>query len=106
VPARVQELVDALCPDDGALIARCVPHQAPAWQGTTAERGPGFGEPDLIVGAVLEDLAGGFAAVAAAVASVGAKLRVRVMETLHDRDTDALATLRPCVPTTTMRAVR
>jgi hypothetical protein len=104
VPARVQELVDALCADDGALVAHRVPYQAPAWQGTTAERGPGFGEPDLIIGAVFDQLAAGFTAVAAAVASVGAKLRVRVTEALHDRSVDALAPLRPCIPPPTRGA--
>jgi hypothetical protein len=98
VPARVQELVDALCADDGVLGSHGVPYQAPAWQGTTSQRAPGFGEPDLIVGAVFDELATGFTAVAEAVAFVGAKLRVRVMEALRDRGTDALAMLRPCSP--------
>jgi hypothetical protein len=106
VPARVQELVDALCADDGVLVSHGVPYQAPAWQGTTAECARGFGEPDLIIGAVFDQLAAGFTAVATAVDSVGAKLRVRVMEALHDGDTDALATLRPCTPHPTTRAAR
>jgi hypothetical protein len=101
VPARVQELVDVLCADDGALAACRSPHQAPAWQGTTVRHSPGFGEPDLIVGAVFDDLVAGFTAVAATVASVGATLRVRVAEALHDQGTDALAMLRPCNPPTT-----
>lgn len=103
VPARVQELVDALCADDGALVASSVPFQAPAWQGATARLSPGFGEADLLVGAVFEDLATGFAAVSAAVAAVGATVRVRVSEAHHDRDVDALAVLRPCAPTTTRK---
>jgi hypothetical protein len=98
VPARVQELVDALCADDGALVPHRAAYQQLAWQGSTAQRLAEFGEPDLIIGAVFDDLAAGFKTVAAAVAPVGAKLRVRVMEALHDRDTDALAMLRPCVP--------
>lgn len=101
VPARVQELVDALCAGDGALIAHHLPGQSPAWQGTTSSLAPGFGGPDLVVGAVFDDLAGGFTAVAAAVARVGARLHVRVSEALHDRGVDALAMLRPCRPPAT-----
>jgi ribosomal protein L7/L12 len=104
-PARVQELVDTLCADDGALVASRVAFQAPAWQGTTAERLPGFGEADLVVGAVFEELVAGFAAVAAGAAAVGATVRVRVAEAHSDRDVDALAFLRPCVPTTSRTLV-
>ncbi len=101
VPARVQELVDALCADNGALVAHGVPYQAPAWQGATAERTPGFGEPDLVIGAVFDQLAAGFSAVASSrclrrseVACRGHRRRCTIRGTWS-----ALAMLRPCTPT-------
>jgi hypothetical protein len=88
-PTRVQALVDALCAEDGPLVAHA--EQAPAWQAREA-----FGEPDLVIGTVFEDLATGFAVIAGAVASAGATLHVRLTEAMNERD--ALAMLRPCTP--------
>ena len=101
VPGDVQRIVDALCADDGALVLHRVPCQAPGWRGATAETAAVFGEGDLVVAAVFEDLAAGFAGVQAAAAAVGALVRVRVAEAHGERGADALAHLRPCVPPTT-----
>ena len=105
VPADVQRIVDALCADEGALVVHRVKWQAPAWRGTTAAHPAGFGDCDLVVGAVFEDLAAGFAGVAAAAAAVGAVVRVRVAEGAGERAGDALAHLRPCAPATTCKLV-
>lgn len=98
VPPLVQNLVDELCGDGGTLAALSADHQPVAWQGRTAGRPLDFGAPDLLIGAVFKDLAAGFKAVSVAAASAGASVRVRVAEALHDRGTDALAMLRPCIP--------
>ncbi len=101
IPGDVQRIVDALCADDGALVAHRVPWQAPVWRGTTADKPAAFGEGDLLVAAVFDDLAAGFAGVQAAAAAVGALVRVRVAEAHGEHGADALAHLRPCVPPTT-----
>jgi ribosomal protein L7/L12 len=98
VPARVQDIVDTLCADDGALTTQRVIGYPPAWRGAVADQPAGFGEGDLVVGAVFDDLCAGFTGVAAAVAAVGASLRVRVSEAHGEGD--PLAFLRPCVPPT------
>jgi ribosomal protein L7/L12 len=98
VPARVQDLVDALCADDGALTMLRAAGHAPAWRGAVAEGRAGLGSGDLVIGAVFDDLCAGFTAVAAAVHAVGATLRVRVSESLGEAD--PLAVLRPCMPPT------
>ena len=98
VPARVQDLVDALCAEGGALTALRVAGHAPGWRGAVADQPAGFGEGDLVVGAVFDDLCAGFTAVAAAATAAGAGLRVRVSEAQGDGD--PLAFLRPCVPPT------
>ncbi len=98
VPTRVQELVDLLNAEDGALTKLRVNHIAPAWRGITPDKAAGFGDADLEVGVVFDDLAAGFAAVSAACSQVGAGVRVRVSEATHHGD--PLAFLRPCVPAT------
>ena len=98
VPARVQDIVDALCADDGALTTLRVPGHAPAWRGAVPGKPAGFGDGDLTIGAVFGDLCAGFTAVAAVVQAAGASLRVRVSEAYAEGD--SLAFLRPCVPPT------
>lgn len=98
VPARVQDIVDALCAEDGALTTLRVAGHAPAWRGVTANKPAGFGDGDLVIGAVFDDLCAGFTAVATAAQAAGASLRVRVSEAYGEAD--PLAFLRPCVPPT------
>jgi ribosomal protein L7/L12 len=98
VPARVQELVDLLNAETGALTTLRVNHIAPAWRGVVPDKPAGFGDGDLVIGAVFDDLAAGFAAVAAACASVGAMPRIRISEA--HAGGDPLAYLRPNIPPT------
>lgn len=98
VPARVQDLIDALCAEDGALTTLRADRHAPAWRGAMADKPGGVGEGDLVIGAVFDDVCAGFTAVAASVAAAGASLRVRVSEAPGAGD--PLAFLRPCVPPT------
>lgn len=93
IPASVQRVIDEL---HGTLAGLCI--QPPAWQGATPDQASKFMDADLLFGAVFTDLVKGFAAVNTAVTRVGAVLRVRISEALHDRDVDALAMLRPCRP--------
>jgi ribosomal protein L7/L12 len=98
IPARVQDIVDALCAEDGALTTLREPGTAPAWRGAVSGKPAGFGDGDLVIGAVFDDLCAGFTAVAAAARAVGASVRVRVSEAYSEGD--PLAFLRPCVPPT------
>jgi len=98
IPARVQDIIDALCADDGALTRLRVTGHAPAWRGVVAGKPAGFGDGDLTIGAVFDDLCAGFMGVATAVQAAGASLRVRVSEAYGEGD--PLAFLRPCVPPT------
>lgn len=97
IAARVRDIVDRLCAEDGALTLRRAGTHAPAWRGVVAGE-PAFGEADLTVGAVFDDLAAGFAGVAAAAKAHGAYVYVTVSEAHGDGD--PLAFLRPCVPPT------
>jgi len=91
VPARVQDIVDALCSEGGVFsIALKVP--APAWRGALSG-GEKFGEPDLIVGAAFEDLQTGFTRVAEVCAAAGAPVTVRIAESPSEGD--PFAHLRP-----------
>jgi hypothetical protein len=96
VPARVRDIIDTLCADDGALSLHGRRGHPPAWRGVVEGAEPGFGESDLVVGAVFDDLAAGFAGVAAAAQAHGAGLRVSVFEAYGEGD--PLAFLRPCLP--------
>jgi len=98
IPARVQDIVDTLCAADGALTTLRVDGHAPAWRGVVPDKPAGFGDGELVIGAVFDDLCAGFTAVAAAVHAAGASLRVRVSEAYAEGD--PLAFLRPCVPPT------
>jgi len=90
VPARVQDIVDALCAEGGAFALEM--KGAPAWRSGTDK----FGEPALTIGATFDDLQAGFSRVAAACASVGADVNVRVSESPSEGD--PFAHLRPTRP--------
>jgi hypothetical protein len=96
VPARVQDIVDALWAPDGALSQPQHGTIPPAWRGVV-DGEPKFGEVDLVLGVAFRELAAGFVAVQAAVTAHGARMRVNVAEA---HGPDPIAYLRPSVPCT------
>jgi hypothetical protein len=91
IPAKVSAILEELNADDGPLVTH-VPHwHQPAWQ--VEER---FGEFDLTVGAVFDDLLRGFTAVERIAAAHGLRAQVRLFEAFGKAD--SLAFLRPSWP--------
>jgi hypothetical protein len=91
VPAKVASIVAALSADDGPLVTLAVPWHEPAWQSKE-----GFGEADLTVGAIFDDLAEGFGAVHRIACAHGLRTSVKVFEMFAGAD--PLAFLRPSLP--------
>jgi hypothetical protein len=96
VPARVQDIVDALWSSNGAAVSLARKDHSPAWRGVLPGAAQGFGEPDLVIGVAFQDLQAGFSQVALACASVGAQVHVRISESPSRGD--PFAHLRPTVP--------
>jgi hypothetical protein len=96
VPARVQDIVDALWSSGGAAVSLTRKDHAPAWRGAHSGVDASFGDPDLVIGAAFEDLQAGFSQVAQACASVGAQVYIRVSEAPSRGD--PFAHLRPTAP--------
>jgi hypothetical protein len=96
VPARVQDIVDALWAEGGALGSLRMTDLAPAWRGVLPGARERFEGPDLLIGASFEDLRAGFSGIAQACAALGAEVRVRVFEA--PPHADPFAFLRPPAP--------
>lgn len=97
VPARVQDIVDALWAEGGALRSHAMKGHAPAWRGVRPDAPEQLGEADLLIGATFEDLCAGFTEIARACAAAGAVVHVRVSEAPPHGD--PFAFLRPPTPT-------
>jgi len=95
IEARTKDIVDGLCAATGPFAESGKVVVAPAWR----KGAGGFGDADLVVGAVFEDLCAGFRGVSQAVVAQGAGLRVRLMEALPGQE-DPFSFLRPCSPRT------
>jgi hypothetical protein len=96
IPARVQDIVDALCAEGGPLHSLEMTEHAPGWRGAVPGAPEAFGEPDIVIGAAFDDLCAGFTAIASACAAVGAVVRVVISES--PAHADPFAFLRPSVP--------
>jgi hypothetical protein len=92
VAAMISEVVERLNAEDGPLSTLTSGAFAPAWC-----PGDGFGEPDLRVGAVFEDLLAGFTAMDRMARETGFGVHVKVFEAWSGEG-DPLAFLRPSRP--------
>jgi hypothetical protein len=97
VPARVQDIVDALWAEDGPLMSLEMKDHEPAWRGVLPGTEEDFSrETDLVIGAAFEDLQAGFSRIAQSCANVGALVNVRVFEA--PAEGDPFGHLRPPGP--------
>lgn len=92
VKERAQRIIEALNAVDGPFAKfSSNAHYSPGWRS-----GEGFGEADLTVGAIFDDLVNGFAAVKNIASSNGMKTHLKVFEAFNDAD--PLSFLRPPSP--------
>lgn len=93
MPEKIQAVVEDLCEADGEFLKAVSMRSrfAPAWRD-----GDGLHEPDLVVGAVFDDLIAGFAAVNRVARKHGFRTFAKVFEAVGE--SDPLAILRPTSP--------
>ncbi|MBY0547072.1 MAG: ribosomal protein L7/L12 [Candidatus Obscuribacterales bacterium] len=94
LPEKIQAVVEELCEAGGEFLRHAASERskiAPAWRD-----GDGLHDPDLVVGAVFDDLVAGFAAVNRIARKHGFRTFAKVSEAFDE--SDSLAFLRPCSP--------
>lgn len=94
VSDKASALLEELCTPHGTFLEQSssATRYRPAWQ-----NGDGLHSPDLVIGAIFDDLVVGFAEVNSLARKYGFKIFVKVQESF-DRDIDPLAFLRPSSP--------